>query len=158
MRLKYNDREISEVTARSSSIDAKEPTILDVPYPDPPDPSDDGDRDDNVDNEDCEGNYDLWLQVLHVVFRGDSLDEANDNNTAQYCGNGSLENSFERREAGMAPLPENDIPDFPMEDKNYFRTKFYVRNDRYRLSDMMPNDDDITIPPIMCEFTALKIP
>ena len=37
----------------------------------------------------------------------------------------------------LEDLPEENDPEYPQEDKKYFKNKKYVRTDKYKLSDML---------------------
>ena len=81
----------------------------------------------------------------------DSYDSSNsdaDSNTDDEEDNDySKEDPFESLDTSdLSPLPEENEQKYPQEDAKYFRTKNYVRKDKYELSWFFPlQEEDIKV-------------
>lgn len=61
----------------------------------------------------------------------------------------SPEDSYEKRADPLPSLPGQNDANYPQENRTYLATKKYVRNDKYKLQDMV---DKIELPPILYAF------
>ena len=83
-----------------------------------------------------------------------------DSNTDDEDEDYSKEHPFESVDTNdLAPLPEENEPKYPQEDAKYFRTKNYVRKDKYELSWFFPlqeEDIKVEIPQLLDIFCKAK--
>ena len=57
-----------------------------------------------------------------------------------------IEDSYEVAPSVLLDLPEKDDKKYPQENKQYFATKKYVRNDKYDLDKLLP--EGMELPPL----------
>ena len=113
------------------------------------------DDDDEVFDDDVE--MQLWIQALHDTVSDEddhifdmSDVEASDNDNDTSDNESEADDPYERREGDLEALPEENNPNYPQQNSNYFSTKRYVRKDKFALEKMLP--DSIGLPSIMSAF------
>mmetsp|Transcript_3287 Transcript_3287/g.5017 ORF Transcript_3287/g.5017 Transcript_3287/m.5017 type:complete len:198 (+) Transcript_3287:167-760(+) len=111
--------------------------------------SDDGDVDGTVASE-----LNHYLQVLGSLDDGEQWESevvAQDETNNSDGGNDGKEDTCELSR-DLVELPDKNVENYPQENRAYFRTKKYVRNDKYLLQKMFHNS--LELPTVMSAFES----
>ena len=116
--------------------------------------SSDDDGDDLYDlQKEEETELELFSRLMEEMEETEELQTAQDEDDKEAATGDSNEREDEYEyvdEDTLDPLPEENDPKYDQEDAKYFRTKCYVRNDKYDLSWLTP--DGLSFPSIMDVF------